>query len=430
MGFFDDIWEGAKKAVGTAVDVVTDTFSTLFTKATGITELFDQGSQKHRIIMLGGRRAGKSTILASILKALDSSTPGSVCTITDETDYSGTEQNMATLDDKRREVADYMEDKSEKKMFLVDMSSTQEQATYTLRVNAETQNLSLEFVDVPGEWMRRKSKDYKTLCSLTNESDVFVIAIDTPFMMMAKNNENEVFNRINEITNLLVSEVKIVNETDRKLILICPVKCEKWVRGGLADEVAQKTKTMYKTLINTFVKFDNVDVRIMPIQTVGGIESVKLLDALLCFKNGNDANGISCSRDGNMLIDQHGNIIDEGKIDRIENDTAWKIDHTKLSLSWYKTNGAGFQPVFCEQPGFHILKFLVEKEENILHVKADKEKQELESDFFIIKWFKETFNPTFGKHLPVWDFVIRGLKEKKLIKESGDGFELVKTVID
>ena len=214
------------------------------------------------------------------------------------------------------------------------------------------------------------------------------------------------------------------------MILICPVKCEKWIRQGKADDVTKKAKNVYKTLINTYIKYDNVEVRIMPIQTVGGIESVKLLDALLCFKNKRDKTGISCSKDGNTLIDKNGDIIDEKKIDRIENDAKWKIDHTKLSLSWFKTNENGFKPVFCEQPGFHILKFLVEKEENILKVKADKEKQKLDDDFIIIKWLTQTFKPTFGQYLPVWDYVIRGLKEKELIKESGDEFELIKTVID
>ena len=419
-------WYGLKEFYESAKEELSD----LFSSKTGITEVFDNGSQTHKILMLGGRRAGKSTILASIHNALGSSTPGSICTITDETDYSSTEQELPTLDNKRLEVVDYIEDKSDKKMFLVDMAPTQSQNSYTLRVNAEKTSIKLEFVDIPGEWMRKQNADYKTLKELTKETDVFVIVIDTPFLMLGRPNENEVYNRIKEITDLLVSEIRSANDADKKLFLICPVKCEKWVRQGLADDVTQKAKSVYKTLINTYVKYPWTEIKVMPIQTVGGIESVKLLDALLYFKNKKDMTGTSCSKDGEMLIDRNGNIINETAIDRVEKDMAWKIDHTKLSLSWYKTNGAGFQPVFCEQPGYHILKFLVEKEENILKVKKEKEKKELEEDNFIVRWFTQTFNPTFGQYLPIWDSVIRGLDENKLIKESGNGFELVKSVIN
>ncbi|MBO4372523.1 MAG: 50S ribosome-binding GTPase, partial [Bacteroidales bacterium] len=270
-------WYGLKEFYESAKEELSD----LFSSKTGITEVFDNGSQTHKILMLGGRRAGKSTILASIHNALGSSTPGSICTITDETDYSSIEQELPTLDNKRLEVVDYIEDKSDKKMFLVDMAPTQSQNSYTLRVNAEKTSIKLEFVDIPGEWMRKQNADYKTLKELTKETDVFVIVIDTPFLMLGRPNENEVYNRIKEITDLLVSEIRSANDADKKLFLICPVKCEKWVRQGLADDVTQKAKSVYKTLINTYVKHPWADIRVMPIQTVGGIESVKLLDALL-----------------------------------------------------------------------------------------------------------------------------------------------------
>lgn len=42
----------------------------------------------HKIIMLGGRRSGKSSILASILYALDQKTDGSLFTVVDQTQYS------------------------------------------------------------------------------------------------------------------------------------------------------------------------------------------------------------------------------------------------------------------------------------------------------------------------------------------------------
>ena len=70
----------------------------------------------HRILMLGGRRAGKSTILASILHLLKNEMPGSICVVNDsKTDYTQTTTDndghtytLPTLDSKRLEVSNYM----------------------------------------------------------------------------------------------------------------------------------------------------------------------------------------------------------------------------------------------------------------------------------------------------------------------------------
>ena len=82
---------------------------------------------EHKILMMGGRRAGKSTILSSILSSLRQ-TPGAICTILDRTDYTQMIETpnglipMPTLDIKQREVVNYMKKKSTNTNFLVDMS--------------------------------------------------------------------------------------------------------------------------------------------------------------------------------------------------------------------------------------------------------------------------------------------------------------------
>ncbi len=403
----------------------------------------------HNIIMLGGRRAGKTTILASILSQLSDNSPGNICTITDNTGYPidiETEfGNIAlpSLDNKLREVQRYMTDKGNNKErnkneeFLVDMSPTYGQASYVLEVSANNTALNFKFIDVPGEWMRTNVKDHAKLKELIAESDVFIIAIDTPFLMNTDNPEgimiNSVYNRVTEIEQAMLN-MKIDKDIpqDLKQIILCPVKCEKWIQKGKAEEVVDKVCKIYRKLINRWVNCPQVTIQIMPIQTVGGLESSRMLPAQLYFKDDNDRVGETCSVDPltNMVMLRDGTPgrLNEGS--RIEVDKNWEIDYASIPLSWYRINGKGFAPKNCEQPGYHILKFLVEKEENVIAAKAQMEKVKLEEKGLIWRWLTKIFNPTFGKYLPVWKEVITKLNDSRLIKTEGDGFCYIRTTIE
>ena len=402
---------------------------------------------EHKIIMLGGRRAGKSTILASILNLLRGETPGSICTITDLTDYDqeflGNNDDkmhrIPTLTNKQREAAGYIK-RITKPMFLVDMTPTVGEPTYTLQVASKGNVINLEFVDVPGEWMRQTAKENIRLQELIKQSDVFVIAIDTPYLMQEgikyDNEVNDVYNRISEIISVLNGNIRIEAENvDKKLILLCPVKCEKWMYNGTINKVSEKVKYVYKDLINRWKSgkiAEDFDIRIMPLNTVGGLESYKLLPALRYYKDKNDITGISCSEKENehVLVTAEGNTLRIQPDSYLEIDSFWLIDHTQIPLSWYKANGKGYSPLFCEQPGYHILRFLVNKEENVIIKTAESQREKLAKMNILWRYVTKIFKPTFGEYLPVWREVINGLTSTGLIKESGDGFMNIKEIID
>lgn len=397
---------------------------------------------EHKILMMGGRRAGKSTILSSILTQLRENAPGKACVINDRTDYSqqiktkdGKMIPLPTLNTKQLEIQEYIDERKPNTDFLVDMGPTYGKASYILEVSANATALDLEFIDVPGEWMRANVPEHAELVKLVKQSDSFVIAIDTPFLMNAtdakSNNVNMVYNRIHEITDTMANML-VESENDLKQIILCPVKCEKWARIGKIDEVVAKVKLAYKDLINKWIPKPEVTIQIMPIQTVGGFESSKLLPALLYFENDDDRTGISCSEDPNTgtLLEGDGRIVKQEEGSRVENDPFWKIDHVKIPLSWYRLNGIGLLPKFCEQPGFHILKFLVEKEEYAIQAKAAAEKVKLDSRNWLYRWLTEIFNPTFGNYLPIWRDVINKLNNANCIKTQGDGFCYVKELVD
>ena len=388
----------------------------------------------HQILMLGGRRAGKSSILASILYSLGENMVDNLCAFTDQTDYSGSDGLGVPLHTKRIEIDNYLRTRQKvgaNSNFLVDMTPSKGKSTYNLGAQIKgASKVGFDFVDVPGEWMEATSPNYNTQKELVTKSDVFVIAIDTPYLMQEENeNINTVYNRVEEITNLLAN-IQIDNEDiDRKLIILCPVKCEKWTQNKQADDVTEKVCSAYRKLINNWVNHKSVDIWVMPIETAGGIVHSKLLDGYRVFKSEKDKFGELCSINDltNQIMLKDGKILSQNSVYTIESepDKSLFFDFTQLPLSWYVTNGKGFSPSLCEQPAYHILKFLVEKEE-----KATKAQKTIVDDApWWKRWWLKIWSPPFGKHLKAYEELVSKMEQQHLIKTNGNGFKKIENVI-
>lgn len=386
----------------------------------------------HQILMLGGRRSGKSSILASIVYALGQNSE--LFSITDQTDYTSKDGLGISLNAKRIEIDNYL--KSRKNVgrnshFLVDMSPNKGEGNYNLETQIQGANkVRFDFVDVQGESMEVKSQYHNRVKELVTQSDVFVVAIDTPYLMQDVNeNINTVWNRTEEITNLLAN-IKIENEdVDRKLIILCPVKCEKWTQSGQAEKVTERVCQAYKKMINNWVNHSAVDIWVMPIETAGGIVHSKLLDGYRLFRGQSDRTGELCSKNditGQIML-KNGEIFipTADTIIESEPDKSLMFDFTQIPLSWYMVNGKGFAPARCEQPAFQIFRFLVKKEEKAVLL----EKQAIDDSWFLKRWWKKLWSPPFGRYLEAYSKLINNLEERHLIKTSGDGFKKIESII-
>ena len=388
----------------------------------------------HQILMLGGRRSGKSSILASILYSLGNNLADSLCAVTDQTNYSGSDSVGIPLHAKRIEIDNYLRTRDKvgaNSNFLVDMTPTEGKGVYNLVIQIKgTKGVTFDFVDVPGEYMEAKSSSHANLIELVKKSDVFIIAIDTPYLMQDENpNINTIYNRTEEITNLLAN-IAIEDESiDRKLIILCPVKCEKWTQNGQAEEVTDKVVEAYRNMINNWVGSSAVDIWVMPIETAGGISHSKLLDGYRVFKNEKDKFGELCSINPltQQIMLKDGKILSQKSVYQVDSepDKSLYFDFTQLPLSWYVTNGKGFTPVFCEQPAYHILRFLVKKEE--IATKAEKDK--IDHGPWWKKWWLKIWSPPFGKYLSAYQELIVEFERKNQIKNQGNGFRKVDNLI-
>lgn len=394
----------------------------------------------HKIVMLGGYRAGKSSILSSILYSVTKINKG-LFSIIDKTDYTAAEGAPVSLNDKRIEISQYIKKRNKvhgiNDLFMVDMTPTNWKSTYTLCTRIDgTANVDFEFVDVPGEWMEQNHEHFNDLKDIVKTCDVFIIAIDTPYMMQDDSDVNECYNRIPEITKALddIADDIVDPDCQKKMIIFCPVKCEKWVRdhmtennrvGNEADAVTQAVKNSYRELINKFVNNRGISMWVMPIQTVGAIEFAEMKDAYRYYETKEDKEGIQCSYDEltGIVRLKDGNVISYAIEDQIEEDSTAIRGGMEIPWAWYKKNELSqFEPKDCEQPAFHILRFLVRKE---LAVTKNIKRQIDNSPWYIriISWFKD---PPYGKYIEQYRKVISELN----IRESGNGFLEVREKVE
>lgn len=331
-------------------------------------------AKKSQIVMLGGRRSGKSSILASIVDTLKKQTRSDLFTVADAESINESGGMDIPLTDKIRELKSFIKGhKNPKEEFVVDMTPNRGRTLYKIhtRINSSA-NWSLDFLDVPGEDMQKtitingkeeQNPHYSELMEKVKNSDVIVIAIDTPYLMYNDDDVNDVYNRIDEITSL-TNSMKSENDKDSRLILLCPVKCEKWVLEGKAGEVSRRVMSAYRNLINTHVKNSCFNVWIMPIITAGGIQFCEMLDGYRFYEDENDEIGEVGSVNDltGQVMKRNGELLylDENNIEK-KPDKSLYISHTQIPLSWYKTNGLGFKTKLCEQPAYHIIKFIANK---------------------------------------------------------------------
>lgn len=352
----------------------------------------------HKVLMLGGKRAGKSSLLSSILFSLKYGYCSS-CKCEDKT-YYGT--GVVDLENKRRELERYINRfntigyniNNERPLFLVDAGVTMERGVYTLRNiidGAERAYIDIDFIDVPGEWMEAKSSGHDDLIDEVRKSDVFIIAIDTPMLMEAPTYLSNKYNRIKAIQRVL--DNLFIKDGDQKLIIFCPIKCEKWLIDGKLNDVIDMIKTSYSGIINTW-QIPEVNMFIIPVQTAGGIEFVKQLPSSMLKRN-NYAREELCSVDNQR---QRYLLSDGTTLEFYPTINVRQDDNlNEFPLSWFQVNGVGYKPRSCEIVTLNIIRFLVNKEIKFYSQKqADK------------KWW-QFWKPPFGKYLNSFRSFIEGV---------------------
>ena len=355
------------------------------------------------VMMFGGRRSGKTSILAAMKECVDQ-------VFRDEQELglsisSLDFDTMKALEEKNQELHLYYSEKDRDEAFTPDNNPTQSQRVYQFGiqlVNKPSAKLQMNFTDYPGEWLDNSSK-FEQLKEIMEKTDIIMIAIDTPYLMEEARTVDAI-GRYNEPKNFtgriadMVKENFVVPEGSirKKMILFVPLKCEKYynqrnLSEDRMEELNVKVKKAYEKLITFITQGENKDryeCAIAPIFTLGNARFNRFA--------GNDTNASDGSN--NYYIMNAKGYPDKPLY-------SFDIDATEPA------------PEYCDQPLLYTLVFLLKW--------AEQTKTRKPGLLGSILGMADTMASRFLKIPGAKDFADRSEFLRSKLKKEGDGYEII-----
>lgn len=406
--------------------------------------------------MMGGQRVGKSSALAAIMDTFINGCGKDLFSAQDVTVLSKVEGvKQASITSKLSEVKEMLQ-QNVGKTVIVNSGKTNIKWDYILKLSIadSSDSMTITFTDVNGEFFEGGNMHQDTIIELVKEYDVFVVAIDTPFLMEARNDKNELvdhiinnkYNCIDSIHTFL-THIDDENGNNAKLVIFVPIKCEYWAKKNDLDSVSKAVQEDYETSMKALKKYKSIQIEVLPVQTVGSAVFIEHLDAYIFewtkkqffFFNKNMKSRCGILPNGRIRLND--GSIKECSSGKIQEDIEAVLipgsDITRPN-SWFKIESAEYRPHNCEQLAYHILEYMLAKV-------VDARIKEEEKQNRIIKGVKKLMNivlnaGSFGLWEKLKDLfgsisidqmleTLRQLEDKHLIKHSGEGITIIKKCI-
>lgn len=215
--------------------------------------------------MMGPRAVGKTTILTSIFHNTSESISQTKLKFVPDAD------TLARMNLCRNELESIFESGTsvtDRPSAGIASTSSVNLFHYEFGLKGKQTAIDLEIKDFPGEFINGglHTGEVDTFIA---ESNAVIIAIDTPHLMEEDGRFNEAKNMCSTICDYFK---KNMEGDDEKLILLVPLKCEKYYYEKRMDEVNAKVKDAYRDLIDFHPSVPQVACAITPILTIGGVE--------------------------------------------------------------------------------------------------------------------------------------------------------------
>lgn len=309
-----------------------------------------------QIMMMGGRRTGKTSMLASMYNAFNNVVIGS--------DLKMSKTGGKAID----AILEKMKNTFRKDHILhgpVEEGIGDNEATpnfdsvdFTLSINRKKNQKVIRYIDTAGEWFNARVNE-EEIAQEIEKSDVFIITVDTVFLMESNgqfNGENAISSVTEFLKNNLNPEATV---NQKKLILFIPTKCEKYYHQHFDkqspfyhrkwDEIYSRIREEYKELLAFLEAPANkkyFTIAMLPVLTLGGVEFDEFL---------------SDGTNGKMLSD---------------------------NVQYRYCKPDKYEPKFCDRPLIYSLLFVQKKLEDDYYKKAyNGAKKKLSAS--ISEWFSK-----------------------------------------
>lgn len=333
-----------------------------------------------KVLMIGGRRCGKTSVLASLFDQMQNGATNTIFTVADRTNpikkispITLKEEEKDLLINKKLELINFIE-KGGNNTFIVDQAPTNCSWEYRMQIQipGSSKKCRMDFMDVPGEYFEPGNRNFEEVEEFIKESSVFVIVIDTPFLMEGSNAEIGSSCCVDNIHSFL-TDVDMSDEEAKQIIFV-PAKCEKWMQEKDGqNKIIEKINETYKCILNHFTASTNTEISIIPVQTAGDIIFDSLKPAYTVVNKETGERPIDkCSKvNDRLVIDGKGSFYELKDNEIINDHPMGFFTNTKIGrpfawyhLKQYKDGNAKYNPYNCEQVALHIMRFMFRKFEH------------------------------------------------------------------
>ena len=273
------------------------------------------------VTMMGPRAVGKTSLMASIFSETRDTVAGAGIY------FRPSLETSAVLTKKKLQLQSIFSNRTsiQDKPQTGAIEATSEETTFSFEMGkvgrAHTVNINIK--DFPGEYLSSQPEKVE---EFVIESNVIIVAIDTPYLMEDDGIYNEMKNEVQLVTGFLNKSRDIIRD---KLILLVPLKSERYFHDNRLEELNQKVKSAYDDLLSLCREY-NIACAITPIQTLGHVEFDKFVDNNMSF----------------------------GSI-------------TKVSKYRFYGENPKFAPMFCVQPLYYLLTYVANQYEWMTNQPAD-----------------------------------------------------------
>lgn len=265
------------------------------------------------VTMMGPRAVGKTSLMASIFSETRDTVAGAGIYFRPTSETSGEltkkKLQLQSIITNRKDIQDTPETGA------IEATSVETTFSFEMGKSGRSHTVNINIKDFPGEFLSSKPERVsKFIC----DSNVIIVAIDTPYLMEENGKYNENKNEVLLVTSFLESNITSIKD---KMILLVPLKSERYFHDGKLSVLNSKVKEVYAKLIS-ICRDNNIACAITPIQTLGHVEFDSFVDNTTGF----------------------------GKV-------------SKLSKYRYYGENPKFAPMFCVQPLYYLLTYVANQYE-------------------------------------------------------------------
>ena len=331
----------------------------------GLKDFFKRPRPCMKVCMMGPRAVGKTTILTAVFNDAQKKISTTNLNLISRGDTG------ALLLDRHRQLISIFKRHGEfadENVSKAGIAATYDESTFEFSFGllGKDTKLDLEIKDFPGEYVTDNPERVK---EFIRDSTSILLAIDTPMLMEKDGKYHNIKNKPENITEFFKRVLPTLKS--EKLVMLIPLKCEKYFHEGRMKEVQKRVEEEYSPLISLLKENEKICCTIAPIQTLGGVEfdSFKL------------------DKEGKVMLGE---------------------DKCPKRVSYKYSNPAEYRPLLCAQPLYALLSFVIaqynrsknrasflDKLKDILFSFFEKN-EPLYDEILKLEKFRQTDNPELG----------------------------------